>query len=184
MEFVGSGGTVFMWATHKNRILSPVLRQLAARGYRNDELEAWIGGMVRQTPLHPGRLVGLNRLTQQHYFHPLMKGRTSIKVVCDALWKTNPALRTAFPEYVKRGNGEILSPYASLPPLQINGTTVSVAEGTGAIRAYEAMVYGVERNDPAVQEKWKRLLLQYCKLDSLSMYLVWQHWSGWGKQEC
>ena len=25
---------------------------------------------------------------------------------------------------------------------------VSVAEGTGAIRAYEAMVYGMERNEP------------------------------------
>ena len=53
------------------------------------------------------------------------------------------------------------SRYASLPPLEINGTMVSVAEGTGAIRAYEAMVYGIERNEPATREKWKRLLLQY-----------------------
>ena len=67
-------------------------------------------------------------------------------------------------------------PYASLPPLEINGTMVSVAEGTGAIRAYEAMVYGLEREAPATREKWKRLLLQYCKLDSLSMYMVWEHW--------
>jgi hypothetical protein len=176
MHCVGSGGTVFMWATHENTILSTVLRQMAARGYRNAELKSWIGGIVSQGPLHPGRLVDMNRLTEQHYFHPLMNGRTSIKVVCDALWKTNPGLRAAFPEYVKEQDGEILSPYESLPPLEINGTIVSVAEGTGAIRAYEAMVYGVERNDPAAQEKWKRLLLQYCKLDSLSMYLVWDHW--------
>ena len=69
-----------------------------------------------------------------------MKGRTSIKVVCDALWKTNPALRAAFPEYVKVAKGEFLSPYESLPSLKINTTIISVAEGTGAIRAYEAMV--------------------------------------------
>jgi len=122
--------------------------------------------------------VDMNRLTEQHYFHPLMKGRTSIKVVCDALWKTNPSLRAAFPEYVRGKDGEILSPYASLPPLEINGAMVSVAEGTGAIRAYEAMVYGLERNASATRERWKRLLLQYCKLDSLSMYMVWEHWRG------
>ena len=91
-------------------------------------------------------------------------------------------MRAAFPEYVKEENGELLSPYESLPPLEINGTAVSVAEGTGAIRAYEAMVYGVERDDPAAKQKWKRLLLQYCKLDSLSMYLVWEHWRGHGKR--
>ncbi len=67
---------------------------------------------------------------------------------------------------------------ASLPPREINGVVVSVDEGTGVIRAYEAMVYGVKQNDPAVQEKWKRLLLQYCRLDSLSMYMVWAHWRG------
>jgi hypothetical protein len=181
MECVGSAGTVFMWATHENTILSTVLRQMAARDYKNAALEKWIRGIVKLDALHPGRLVDMNRLTEQHYFHPLMKGRTSIKVVCDALWKTNPSLRAAFPEYVREKDGEMLSPYASLPPLEINGTMVSVAEGTGAIRAYEAMVYGLERSEPATREKWRRLLLQYCKLDSLSMYMVWEHWRGSGE---
>ena len=52
-----------------------------------------------------------------------------------------------------------------------------MAEGTGAIRAYEAMVYGLEQDDLKTKEKWKKLLLQYCKLDSLSMFWVWQHWN-------
>jgi hypothetical protein len=99
MECVGSTGTVFMWATHENTILSTVLRQMAARGYKNAALEKWVRGIVKLDALHPGRLVDMNRLTEQHYFHPLMKGRTSIKVVCDALWKTNPSLRAAFPDY-------------------------------------------------------------------------------------
>jgi hypothetical protein len=181
MQCVGSAGTVFMWATHENTILSTVLRQMAARDYKNAALERWIRGIVKLDDRHPGRLVDMNRLTEQHYFHPLMKGRTSIKVVGDALWKTNPSLRAAFPEYVREKDGESLSPYASLPPLEINGTMVSVAEGTGAIRAYEAMVYGMERNEPARREKWKQLLLQYCKLDSLSMCMVWEHWRGMGE---
>jgi len=52
----------------------------------------------------------MNRLTEQHYFRPLMKGRTSIKVVCDARWKTNPSLRAAFPEYAREKDEESLSP--------------------------------------------------------------------------
>jgi hypothetical protein len=181
MECVGTEGAVFMWATHENTVLSTILGQMAERDYRNAALEKWIRGMVKLDALHPGRLVDMNRLTEQHYFHPLMKGRTSIKVVCDALWQTDLSLRAAFPEYVRGEGGRILSPYASLPPLEIAGAMVSVAEGTGAIRAYEAMVYGVERNDPATRQKWRRLLLQYCKLDSLSMYMVWEHWRKMGK---
>ena len=57
-----------------------------------------------------------------------------------------------------------------------------MAQGTGAIRTYEAIVYGVERNEPAIREKWKRLLLHYSKLDSLSVYHVWEHWRGRAKQ--
>lgn len=180
MGCVGTGGTVFMWATHENTILSTVLRQMGERGHRNVALQKWLRDVVKKDARHPGRLVDMNRLTEQHYFHPLMKGRTSIKVVCDALWQTDPSLRAAFPEYIREEGGRILSPYASLPPLEIAGTMVSVAEGTGATRAYEAMVYGVERNDPATRQNWKRLLLQYCKLDSLSMYMAWEHWRKMG----
>jgi hypothetical protein len=106
-----------------------------------------------------------------------MKGRTSIKVVSDAIWQTNANLRKAFPEYLKQVDGKRVSPYQALPPLNIDGQTLAVAEGTRAIRAYEAMVYGVEKEDVETREKWKSLLLQYCKLDTLSMVMVWQHWN-------
>ena len=119
----------------------------------------------------------MNQLCLKHYFHPLMKGRTSIKVVCDAVWKSNPSLRAEFPEYLKTRDGEILSPYASLPPLKINGRPVAVAEGTGAIRAYEAMMYGVESADSVTKAQWCDLLRQYCRLDTLAMVWIWRHWN-------
>jgi hypothetical protein len=34
----------------------------------------------------------------------------------------------------------------------------------------------LDKVDAATQEKWKRLLLQYGKLDTFSMVLIWQHW--------
>lgn len=177
MNQIGSDGTVFMWASHENTILRRILDQMEQRSYHDSELEEWLRGIVRVPEEHAGRLVDMNQLTLKHYFHPMMKGRTSIKIVFDALWKTNPALREEFPEYLRESAGEILSPYAALPPLAINGSPVVVAEGTGAIRAYEAMLYGIERNDPTIREAWKNLLLQYCKLDTLAMVWIWQHWN-------
>jgi Domain of unknown function(DUF2779) len=176
MNRLGDDGTIFMWAPHENTILNAVLTQMGERAYKNVALKKWLNSVIRTGTGHSERLVDMNQLTVKHYFHPLMKGRTSIKVVCDALWKTSPQLRAQYPEYVKLESGEVLSPYGTLPPLEIGGTMVAVAEGTGAIRAYEAMVYGLEKEDAATKEKWKRLLLQYCKLDSISMFFVWQHW--------
>ena len=176
MNRLGDTGTIFMWAPHENTILNAVLTQMGERNYKNPALKKWLNSVIRTSTGHSERLVDMNQLTVKNYFHPLMKGRTSIKVVCDALWKTSPQLRAQYPEYVKLGGKEVLSPYKTLPPLEIGGTMVAVAEGTGAIRAYEAMVYGLEKEDVKTKEKWKRLLLQYCKLDSLSMFFVWQHW--------
>jgi hypothetical protein len=76
-------------------------------------------------------------MTLKNYFHPLMKGKTSIKKMVDAIWKTNSELRARYPEYRRVQNGEILSPYQALPPLVIQGEEVVVAEGTGAMRADE-----------------------------------------------
>ena len=38
------------------------------------------------------------------------------------------------------------------------------------------MMYGVEKNDPIAKTQWRELLLQYCKLDTLSMVLIFEYW--------
>ena len=48
--------------------------------------------------------------------------------------------------------------------------------GTGAMRAYQEMMYGVDRDDVVVKDKWAGLLRQYCRLDRLNMVLVLEHW--------
>ena len=175
---LGREGSYFMWATHENTILRRILEQMPLRGYRNAALADWLRWIIRDRGQRMGRLTDMNQLCLKHYFHPLMKGRTSIKVVCDAIWKSNPSLRAQFPEYLKVQDGETLSPYAALPPLEIGGRTVLVAEGTGAIRAYEAMIYGVERDDASVKAQWRDLLRQYCRLDTLAMVWIWRQWNA------
>jgi hypothetical protein len=58
----------------------------------------------------------------------------------------------------------------------IGGAEESVREGTGAMRAYFRMAYGAEREDAAAVAEWSRLLRDYCRLDTLAMVLIWEHW--------
>lgn len=181
-QCLGREGTIFMWATHENSTLRTILRQLEEQGGTWPGLRAWLREVVRQPRTRSngrevnGRLVDMNALTLAHYFHPRMGGRTSIKVVSDAIWQTDATIRERLVAYVCERDGRLLSPYKTLAPLEIDGQSVAVAEGTGAIRAYQAMMYGLERDDTALKEKWKQLLLQYCKLDTLAMVMVWWRW--------
>lgn len=170
MNHLGRDGTVFMWATHENTILRHIVSQMEGR-YENRVLKDWLEWMTTS------RMVDMNQLTLNHYFHPLMKGRTSIKKVLDAIWQINTALRERFPEYVREENGKLLSPHKSLPPFEIDGREVFVNEGTGAITAYQSMLYGPQKGDMHIREQWKQLLLQYCKLDTLAMVMVYWHWT-------
>ena len=95
-----------------------------------------------QTPLSPPT----STIRPDSHFRWLEKA--SPVTVYDAVWKSNPGLRADFPDYAQTQDGEILSPYAAFPPLETDGRTVLVAEGAGAIRAHEAMMCGVERDDP------------------------------------
>lgn len=169
MKHLNRDGTVFMWATHENSILKQIIQQMEGR-YDNQELKDWLEWMTSS------HMVDMNKLTLNHYFHPLMKGKTSIKNVLDAVWKTNAILRERFPEYVKEENGELLSPHKSLPPLVINGRDAFVNEGTGAITAYQSMLYGTQDTDAITREQWKQLLLKYCELDTLAMVMIFWHW--------
>ena len=45
------------------------------------------------------------------------------------------------------------------------------------MRAYQEMLYGVSRNNETLKEQWRRLLLQYCELDTAAMVMVWTHWT-------
>jgi hypothetical protein len=169
MDHLGQEGTVFMWATHENTILKDILRQMEGR-HENQVLKDWLSWMTSS------RMVDMNQLTLSYYFHPLMKGRTSIKKVLDAVWQTDPILWGRFPAYVKEKDGELLSPHKSLPPLIINGKDVFVNEGTGAITAYQSMLYGPQKSDKGNRDQWRRLLLQYCELDTLAMVMIYWHW--------
>jgi uncharacterized protein DUF2779 len=168
---IGDSGSVLTWSGFEGTTLETVAGELPQFGVDDPELVAWLADVKAR------RIVDLHQWAQNHFHHPGTRGRTSIKPTLDALWRCDDTMRAEFTRWTGRPADATRDPYASLPPIEINGVPVNVVEGTGAITAYEAMMYGVEKNDPVAKAQWRELLLQYCKLDTLSMVLIFEYWT-------
>ncbi len=173
---IGDHGTILVWSQFENSVLRSVADELATLGSGSAALGNWLRAVALAPGHEHSRQVDMLKLCREHYFHPGMGGSNSIKAVLDAIWRTSPAMRARFTELSGRAGDAALGPYASLPSATIAGAEQAVAEGTGAMRAYFAMVYGAERDDRAAADRWAELLLRYCELDTLAMVLIWEHW--------
>jgi len=173
---IGTGGSVMMWAPHEQTVLRGIRGQMTRYGLGDPALDAWLLDLAGIKDTQPGRLIDMNRMTIDGFFHPVMGGRTSIKCVLPAVWGSDPELPREFPEY-RLADGRVPdNPYDALPPAVIAGSSVECAEGTGAMRAYQEMLYGASRTDPVAREQYKALLLRYCRLDTAAMVMIWNYW--------
>lgn len=177
-EAVGDDGTLLVWSSFEKSILSAVAGEMTALGSGDAELANWLRTAALPLGDNGGRQLDLLKLCRTRYYHPGMQGSNSIKWVLDAIWKHSPEVRARFAEVMGFEGDPLKGPYVALEPIEINGVLQEVAEGTGAVRAYFAMAYGLEREDTEARERWSRLLLNYCKLDTLAMVLVWEHWKA------
>ena len=111
-----------------------------------------------------------------------MQGRTSIKVVLPAVWRSSATPRAPpwFAAYLQLDAYHIpRDPHKTLPPLPLGdaeGDEDAVTDGTGAIRVYQDLIFHLEA-DPQFRENRRRLLLQDCRLDTTAMVMIWTHWS-------
>ncbi|MDH5717670.1 MAG: DUF2779 domain-containing protein [Spirochaetia bacterium] len=171
-------GTIFMWATHENTVLRDVYNQMEKYNTKNKDLNQWLYQIVKFDSEDTGKLVDMNKLCREHYFHPAMGGRTSLKVVLPAIWNNSSKLHKLdwFRSYYKSENGRVMNPYDTLEKIQIYEEYEVVNEGGGAMMAYQEMMYGQSSNDKKQKDAWKELLLQYCKLDTIAMIIVYKHW--------
>jgi hypothetical protein len=167
---VGDAGTLVVWSHAERSVLEATRRQLP-RFDDDGALDDWLDQQCKAD-----RVLDLEKLTKSDFCHPGMHGSTSIKPVLSALWQSDPAMRAQFTAWTGLPADEATGPYAALPPVEIAGIPQDVHEGTGAMRAYQEMMYGEHRNDPAAKDGWSRLLRQYCQLDTLAMVLIWEYW--------
>jgi hypothetical protein len=182
-QHLGDTGTILIWSKHERTALPDIAEQMVRCGYRNQALESWIDEVAGSENKLSPRLLDLFEVAKKHYFHPQMKGKLSLKAVLPAVWESNPDLHThpTFSKYFRRdAKGSIVDPYLALPRLPFSDSAGEddevVTEGSGAMRVYQEMLYGISSHDEEVKEKWKRLLLQYCELDTAAMVMIWLHW--------
>lgn len=101
MKQIGTSGTPLMWATHENTVLRTIMNQMEKYGIQDEVLRDWLYDITSEGKKE-GRLVDMNKMTQEHYFHPYMKGKTSIKKVLPAVWSHHTYLHEVehFKDYV------------------------------------------------------------------------------------
>lgn len=179
MDCIGDDGTVFVWSHHENSILRDIYNQMETYGYLNENLRLWLNTTAKISDEDESRLIDMCRLTFNHSFHPAMKGSTSIKYVLPSIWKNNSYLHEIpwLKEYFKKEGDQILNPYKVLEKIEVAGRSEVVQEGTGAMRAYQDMQFGINADKPEVKTAWSEILKQYCKLDTLAMVITWLHWN-------
>lgn len=179
MKQIGETGTPMMWSPFENTILRDILEQMEIYGYNNQELKNWLTNITKDKKQgREGRFVDMNDFTLQFYFHPDMKGKTSIKKVLPAIWNNNPYLHSIpyFKKYVS-DSASSLNPYDTLAPIigALENEEV-VKDGTGAMRAYHELMFGTLAVNNERREQLKQLLLQYCELDTMAMVIIWKYW--------
>ena len=179
MDCIETSGTPLMWSSFENTTLRQVLEQMDDFGYRNDKLQDWLLQITKDTTENrPGRFVDMNELCLKYYFHPEMKGKTSIKKVLPAVWNNSPWLHDDpwFSEYSPL-EGTSLNPYDRLVDFALDLESDEVVnDGTGAMMAYHDMMYGPSSTDPVKRKQIRQSLLNYCKLDTMAMVMIWKYW--------
>jgi hypothetical protein len=191
---IGNEGTVLIWSNHEINTLRQIRRQLCERGLFSSELDQWAETLIGPTPgfgeedkIVGARVVDLLKISEANYCHPLMKGSHSIKKVLDAIWSDAPHLwnDSWFSNYyMMDANGRAIDPYRTLslatPDMGLNDSdsqeTDAVSDGVAAMRAYQDMLFGMHKNDPAVRDRMRDSLLRYCGLDTAAMVIIWKHW--------
>ena len=128
-----------------------------------------------------------NELTKQYYFHPLMKGWISIKKVLPAILSSVNSSRIitwlkdfekGLSLYALDDNKLIKDPYKLLPPIKLKtdeDVVEQVNEGTDAMRIYQDMMIGLNKNDIHKINEYEKALKRYCKLDTLAMVIIWEY---------
>ena len=182
---LGDQGTIYHWAPYEVSVSQELADELRGNPAHAD-LVAWTdltwGSKATGKAARPLDLLAISR---EHFYDPCMKGSHSIKNVLPAAWKS-PDIRFLFPQYTKDRNGQpTSSPYDALSALTLQDRTMPspeaealdiVKNGTGAMRAYEHLRYGLGAGDPALRADLRGQLLRYCQLDTAAMFMIWRFW--------
>jgi hypothetical protein len=180
---IGDKGTVMIWSKYENTQLKAILSSLEERVVLDPALKRWLESMILDEESAENRMLDMLKLTAQYYFHPQMGGRTSIKVVLPSVLRStkSPKIIDWLAQenlYAETESG-MLDPYLLLEKKiskEANDYHAKVKNGSDAMIAYREMLYGESRNDQNAKDAINGALKKYCKLDTLAMLIIWEHW--------
>jgi hypothetical protein len=180
---LGETGTVMTWSAYENTQLKSILNTLEESNEFNEELRSWLANIIEDKDRDDNRIFDMNKLAGKFYFHPLMGGRTSIKVVLPSVLKATASVKIKHwlknENLLVETNRGISDPYKLLQDRIIDYTKneiVTVKNGGDAMAAYRDMMYGISKANPKAKLAYNEALKQYCKLDTLAMVIIWEHW--------
>jgi hypothetical protein len=181
---IGDTGSVLIWSKYENTQLKAILRVMEELNHADHDLMQWLKSVIIEDKNDTtNRMIDLHDLAKKYYFHPIMGGRTSIKVALPSVLYATKSEQIC--NWLKDldlleydSDGHIKNPYKLLPEesIQFGDTKIKVQDGSGAMRTYQDMVYGLNRDNSEIKEKYKKVLLAYCKLDTLAMIIIFKHW--------
>ena len=189
-DAIGDSGTMFVWSNFEQTTLRDIRRQMTSYNHADKEIANWIDQIVPDRK-DGGRVQDLLELCGEHYYHPKMGGSLSIKYVLPAIWGSNENLWRDpwFAKYFRESLDGALDPYSALTGLILEAERNNIADdeaketaveavrdGIGAMRTYQEMMYGLSRSDAKHRDAVKKMLLQYCELDTAAMVIIWKHW--------
>jgi len=210
-ELINDQGSVFRYADHENNVLNQLMVQLQDSTVTDvpDKLQLidFIQSITHSKTRKGERdMIDLLELVKAYYWHPMMGGSNSLKVVLPAvldssdhikgkysqpIYGTNSEIKSLnFPDgwtWIKLDEtGKVISPYKILPPLidRLDEDSVEeyfksdpVADGGAAMTAY-AMMQFTQMSD----EERARItdgLYRYCELDTMAMVFVFEYWNSY-----
>lgn len=184
MNLIKYNGTILTWSSYENTQLKSLAEVILSQDEPNDELLNWLKYVAKfdkENENENTMILDMNKLALKYYFHPIMGGRTSIKVTLPAVLNATKSERIKkwlnSEQLYKVGQSGIINPYDLLPKMEIMEQSETLKDGSGAMRAYQDMLYGIYKDNPEVKETYKNGLLKYCKLDTLAMVIIWEHWN-------
>jgi hypothetical protein len=172
-EVLGDSGTVVTWSSFENAQLKQYLiEQLELDAFTDSELIDWLSSVLKEKDGGWRQLDLHDDVVKKYYYHEMMGSRTSIKAVLPAiLSESQPEVNTELLKSVglfkeaESGKG-LVDPYKLL---------AGVSDGTQAMTAYEELHFGTGKTDERVRSRLVEELLAYCRLDTLSMVLLFNY---------
>ena len=201
-------GTIFRYSNHENTILREIHRQLEVRNEPDKkELQDFIDSITHHEEdkvKYAGErdMVDLADVVLKYYFHPIMGGSYSIKVVLPSVLNSSDFIQSKYSQpiygtpqmpsqnlsegkvWIAYGDdGKVKNPYKLLPPIasylgidaDLNELELKETESVANGGAALAAYAKMQFSDETMSEALVKALLTYCELDTLAMVFIWEY---------